>query len=156
MLALACMAALAVPAQADEKVGVTAGNPSSGTDETAVAGYAFDRPELLADQLVWGIAYGARLLALACARQGNGVAAEAWVAWQEREQAQILAIGQRLSQHYFSRTDAPPDALAVALGLRPALALPPEQLAPACATLAEALTQPRYDLSKRREEMLKK
>lgn len=119
-------------------------------------GYRFDRPELLADQHVWGIAHGARLLALACARAGHGAAAEAWTIWQEREWAQIDVIRAALSQHYFQRDDAPPDAIAAALGLKPALALPADELGPACATLAEALAQPRYDLPKRREELLAK
>lgn len=139
---LGCALAVALAAQAGE---------------TAVPrSYAFDRPALLADQMLWGVAHGARLLALACARAEHGAAAEAWVAWQEREREAILAIGRRLARHYFDSEDAPPDALEKALGLRPALALPPEQLAPACATLAEALAQPRYDLEKRRAELLKK
>jgi hypothetical protein len=117
-------------------------------------GYAFERPELLADQLLWGIAHGARLLALACAQAGRGEAAEAWVAWQERERAQILAANRSLGLHYFGKADAPADAISTALGLASALALPPEQLAPACASLATALARPRYDLGQRREELL--
>jgi hypothetical protein len=119
-------------------------------------GYSFDRPELLADQLIWGVAHGARLLALACARAGRGAAAEAWVAWQERERTRILAAGESLGRYYYEREDVPPDAIAAALGLQPVLSLPPERLDPACATLAEALTQPRYDLEKRREELLER
>lgn len=117
-------------------------------------GYAFDRPQLLADQEVWGIAHGARLLALACARAGFGAAAEAWVDWQEREWAQIEAMRASLSRHYFGRDDAPPDAIAAALGLKSALALPAEELAPACQSLPKALAQPRYDLPRRREAVL--
>lgn len=143
-MAVACATAMAMPVLADE--------------ETAAApvpqGYVFERPELLADQLIWGIAHGVRLLALACARAGRGDAAEAWVAWQERERPQILAANRRLGLHYFGLADAPADALAGALGLAGALALPPEQLEPACASLAEALAQPRYDLGKRREALL--
>jgi hypothetical protein len=125
-------------------------------DEPAVPqGYAFDRPELLAEQRIWGIAHGARLLALACAGAGKTAAAAAWVDWQERERLQILAAGRVLGRHYFGREDAPPEAISAMLGLQPALALPPEDLEPACATLAEALAQPRYDLKLRREEWLK-
>jgi hypothetical protein len=144
---LACAAAFALPAFADAKV---------GAGEMAVApGYAFDRPGVLVDQLIWGIAHGARLLALACARTGHGAAAEAWVAWQEREAAQIDVIRAALGQYYFQRDDASYEAIVAALGLSPTLDLSPEQLAPACATLAEALAQPRYDLAKRRETLLK-
>lgn len=123
-------------------------------DAPGVPGYAFGRPELLADQVVWGVAHGARLLALACARGGQGAAAEAWVEWEERERPYLTEVGQRLARHYFSADQAPPDALQRALGLQSALALPPEQLGPACATLAEALEQPRYDLARRREEIV--
>jgi len=119
-------------------------------------GYRFDRPELLADQQVWGIAHGARLLAQACARAGHGAAAEAWVDWREREAARIDAMRLALSRRYFGIDDAPPDAVAAALGLKPTLALPVDELAPACATLADALSQPRYDLSRRRDEILAK
>lgn len=145
LAALACMPMLALPAHADE--------PAAAA---VPQGYAFDRPELLADQRVWGIAHGARLLALACARAGRNDAAAAWVAWQERERPDILAAGRVLGQHYFGREDAPPEAISAALGLQPTLALPPEELEPACATLAEALTQPRYELQQRRAEWLKR
>lgn len=144
---LACAAAALCSAQAEEEV---------GADRTAPAmEYAFGQPALLADQLTWGLAHGARLLALACAHGGHGDAAEAWVEWYEREREVVLAIGRRLGSHYFATEEAPPDAIAAALGLKGDLALPPEQLGPACKTLAEALAQPRYDLAKRREEMLK-
>ena len=146
LAALACAAGFFLPAHAEGKVG-------AGKTAPAVE-YAFDKPALLADQLTWGIAHGARLLALACARGGHGGAAEAWVAWYEREREVILEIGRRLGSHYFDSEDAPPDAIAAALGLKADLALPPEQLGPACATLAEALAQPRYDLARRRAELL--
>ncbi len=118
--------------------------------------YAFDRPELLADQLVWGVVHGARLLALACAKTGHGAAAEAWVNWREREAVPMATMNERLGLHYFQRGDVPLDALVLAMGLKPALDLPPATLDPACATLAEALAQPRYDLIRRREAFLKR
>lgn len=129
--------------------------PVRAEDAAISQGYVFENPELLADQLIWGIAHGARLLALACARDGKGGAAEAWVAWQERERPRILAANRSLGLHYFGSADAPADAVTAALGLASALALPPERLAPACASLAEALDRPRYDLARRREDLLK-
>ena len=141
---LACALALTLPVHADEKVGV---------GETA-PGYAFEHPEVFTAQLLWGVAHGARLLALACAEHGKGAAAEAWVDWQEREQPQILAAGRVLGRHYFGVEDVAPDAVAAALGLKPSLALPSEMLDPACATLREALAQPRYDLIRFREKTL--
>lgn len=144
VLALSCALLLALSARAGESV------------PPVVRGYAFDQPAIMAAQLLWGVAHGARLLALACAHAGHGAAAEAWVDWQERESVQIAALRSELSRYYFQTDDAPPDAISVALGLKPALSLPAEELGPACATLAEALAQPRYDLEKRREELLKK
>jgi len=119
-------------------------------------GYAFDRPEVLASQRVWGIAHGVRLLAHACARAGYGAAAEAYVAWQERELPAILAMSRELAEHYFGEPEAAPDQLAAMLGLQHTLSLAQEALEPACTTLAEALAQSRYDLSGRREEFLKR
>lgn len=149
-----CALALALPAQADEVVGEAAPNSPSGTAETVAAGYAFDQPEVLAAQLLWGLAHGVRLLALACAEHGKRPAAEAWVDWQEREQPQILAAGRLLGRHYFATEEAPPDAIAAALGLQAALALPTETLGPACDSLRAALAQPRYDLQRFREQTL--
>lgn len=122
---------------------------------TAQAQYAFDQPEILAAQRLWGIAHGARLLAHACSQAGKGDAAESWVVWHERELPHILNAGRVLAEHHFGENAAPPDAIAKVLGLKQALALPPEQLEPACATFAAALAQPRYDLAKRYEELLK-
>ena len=120
------------------------------------SGYEFDQPELLADQVLWGVSHGVRLLGQACARHGEGVAAEAWIEWQEREAQQIAAYQAVLSRHYFQRDDISPDAIAAALGLKPELDILPEKLLPACDTLAEALKQPRYDLARQRAELLKK
>jgi hypothetical protein len=158
----ACTLALALPAQAEEKVGVTEGNPrgpggtaSPGAVTAPVtAGYVFEQPEVFVAQLLWGLAHGVRLLGLACAEHGDLTAAESWVAWQEREQSQILAAGRVLGRHYFGSEDAPPDIIAAALGLKPALALPAETLDQACTTLPEALTKPRYDLARFREQTL--
>lgn len=146
VLALSCALLLALSARAGEPV----------PPPVVRSGYAFDQPAIMAAQLLWGVAHGARLLALACAHAGHGAAAEAWVDWQERESVHIAALRSELSRYYFQTDDAPPDAITVALGLKPALSLSAEALGPACATLAEALAQPRYDLEKRREELSKK
>lgn len=151
-LLAACLAACALGAAAADP----AGKVGAGGTVPPAPGYAFDRPELLADQYLWGIAHGARLLGHACGRAGDAGAYAAWAAWEERETAAIAASARRLGRHYFRREDATPAELAAALGLRPALDLAPERLAAACATLPAALAQPRYDLTRRREEMLKK
>ncbi len=119
-------------------------------------GYA-DDPRVLADQLVWGLVHGARLLGRACAQSGQGTAAEAWIRWQERELPVIRAVHAAVAGYFFpGEADAgavSPEAVALMLGLRPVLDLPPEPLQLACDTLAEALAQPRYLLSQRRAEL---
>lgn len=149
---LACVFAFAATAHAADEPAKTEAQPLLPLPQ----GYEFDHPDLLADQHLWGIAHGARLLALTCARHGHAAAAEAWVDWHEREAEQIGGLTVRLGRHYFQREDVPLDAITLALGLRQSLDLPPELLESACNTFAEALAQPRYDLARRREEMLKK
>jgi hypothetical protein len=157
----ACLAGVIFGAAAEddaescvEEVG--AGETVATTTAVPPPGYAFDRPELLADQYLWGIAHGVRLLGLACERAGHAEAYAAWQAWNERETPAIAASAGRLGRHYFQREDAAAAEIAAALNLRPALDITPERLEPACATLAAALARPRYDLARRREEMLKK
>ncbi len=139
---LGCLGLLALPLHAEESA--TPGE------------YAFNQPEILADQRLWGIAHGVRLLALACARTGQGEAAEAWVDWQEREIGELARLRGVLARHYFQQEDVLPGSISAMLGLKQSLDLAPEALVTACTTLAEALAQPRYDLKLRREELLKK
>jgi hypothetical protein len=143
LFVLGCLGLLALSVHAEEAV-------------TPPAEYAFDQPELLADQRLWGIAHGARLLALACAHAGHGEPAEAWVDWQERELAELARLRGVLARHYFQQEDVLPGRITAMLGLKQSLDLAPEALDAACATLAETLAQPRYDLKLRREELLKK
>lgn len=144
----------ALSAQTDELTDSPATTPAI-QQKAIPSDYVFERPELLADQVLWGVAHGVRLLGLACAKQGYGAAAEAWIDWKEREAAAIAAFQSSLSQHYFQRDDVSPADLAAALGLKAELSLAPEVLTPACETLAEALRQPRYDLARQRMELLK-
>jgi len=158
----ACLAACILGARAEDDAESFVEEVGAGETVATAAfvspppGYAFDRPELLADQYLWGIAHGARLLGLACARAGHAEAHAAWLAWSERERPEIVASAGRLGRHYFQREDAASAEIAAALNLRPALDIAPERLEPACATLPAALARPRYDLARRREEMLKK
>lgn len=112
----------------------------------APTGYAFDQPRLLAEQLLWGRFHGIRLLARACRARNDGAAALAYADWLERNQPRLLRTERGLARHYFGRDQAPPEALAAALGLRPELTVAEADLAAACATLPEALTAPRNDL----------
>lgn len=142
--ALSCALLLALSARAGE----------SAPQGSAPRGYAFDQPEIMAAQLLWGVAHGARLLALACAAHGREAMAEAWVEWQERERERILAAGRLLGRHYFGDETVSPGVISATLGLKSALALPQDTLGPACDTLREALAQPRYDLERFQEKTI--
>ena len=117
--------------------------------------YAFDQPELLADQLVWGVAHGVQLLGRRCAQSGQREAAQAWLSWQEREAGIIHAMHERLAHYYFRQSEVEPGTVAKAIGLKAQLDLADEELEATCATLAEALQHSRYDLSGRRAALLK-
>lgn len=112
------------------------------------AGYAFDQPRILTQQIIWGIAHGARLLAEACQRRGDAAAGTAYTAWQETQGMRVAAAARDLARYYFGRDVAGAAELDAALKLSPALKLSDSELGPACETLGEALRKPRYDLEK--------
>ncbi|MDP2194402.1 MAG: hypothetical protein Q8J72_00260 [Rhodocyclaceae bacterium] len=128
--------------------------PGVSLEPVVPPGYAFDKPPVLAAQLLWGVAHGARLLGLACAKNGHYAATQAWLNWQEREAAQIDAARRLLGNYYFGDAEPLPAVVSAAIGLKPALDLSSEALEPACATLAEALAQPRYDMNRRHADIL--
>ena len=117
-------------------------------------GYAFDQPLVLADQILWGVFSASRLLARQCAGAAHYAAANAWVNWQERERDEVLAINSRLARYYFNSDAAPLDLLDQVLRLQTSLDLTTQQLQAACASLPQALAQPRYDLGRRRAAIL--
>lgn len=117
-------------------------------------GYAFDYPRMLAQQRLFGIAHGVSLLAAACrgVPEFSQEAEGSYDAWRARQQPAIDAAGSDLSAYYFGA--GPPadrQTLARTLQLRDALDYPPDavELRAACATLPQALQQPRYDLVER-------
>lgn len=118
------------------------------------SGYAFEKPRVLAQQLVWGRLHGVRLLALACRERGDDKAAGAYLAWLESQASPIAAAGQMLSRHYFGLAQAPMEAIDGALRLKPRLDVAADELATACASLPEALAAPRYDLERYYQESL--
>ena len=113
----------------------------------APVGYAFDKPRVLTQQIIWGLAHGVRLLGEACERRGDTAAANAYADWRTQQQASIAAAERDLARHYFQRDTALAAELDVALKLPAALKLTEAELQPACATLGEALKKPRYDLA---------
>jgi hypothetical protein len=122
--------------------------------QSAPSRYQFDRPQLLAQQLLWGVVHGVRLLGMACHRRGDHAATLAYVDWLDRQWPRIRAAERDLSRHYFEREQVPMEAIDAALKLRPALDQPDDKLGDACATLPEALAAPRYDLERYYQEKL--
>jgi hypothetical protein len=117
--------------------------------------YEFDRPQILAQQLLWGVVHGVRLLGMACQRRGDQVAALAYVDWLDKQWPRIRAAERDLSRHYFDREQVPMESIDSALKLKPALDRPDSELGDACATLPTVLATPRYDLERYYQEKLK-
>lgn len=122
--------------------------PALAQDTHPPAGYRFDNPQLLTQQLLWGVFHGARLLALACQARGDHQAALAYADWMERQRPRIRGAQRDLARFYFHQESAAPEAISAVLGLKPVLNVAPKLLEQACATLPEALAQERYDLDK--------
>ncbi|MCX7898104.1 MAG: hypothetical protein N2441_09550 [Rhodocyclaceae bacterium] len=120
--------------------------------QTVRWGYAFEAPEVLAAQRIWGIAHAAKLLARACAEIGDVAAVEAWADWQARESQEITAAAAMLSRYHFGADTASHAALATVLNLASQLDLTAELRRDACATLPQALMSERYDLARRKRE----
>ncbi|MBI5786606.1 MAG: hypothetical protein HZA64_14220 [Rhodocyclales bacterium] len=123
--------------------------------QSAPSRYEFDRPQLLAQQLLWGVVHGVRLLGMACHRRGDQAAALAYVDWLDKQWPRIRAAERDLSRHYYGREQAPMEAIDAALRLKPALERPDSELGEACATLPAALATQRYDLERYYQEKLK-
>jgi len=119
------------------------------------SGYEVDNPRVLAQQLLWGVVHGVRLLGMACQRRGDRAAALAYVDWLDRQWPRIRMAERDLSYHYFKRPQVPLEAIDGALKLKPVLEQPDDELGDACATLPAALATPRYDLERYYREKLK-
>lgn len=118
------------------------------------AGYAFDRPEILIRQRLFGLAHGLSLLAAACLDLPERAAAieAAYAAWHAGQAKTIETLVHDLAAWYFgprAREAEWPD-LAQALGLGDSIqpALGQIALDDACASLPEAITRPRYQFDK--------
>lgn len=114
-------------------------------------GYAFEYPRVLAEQRLFGIAHGVALLADSCreVEPSAQATAVAYARWHEQQQLQIEDLKSNLAVFYYGRRahEASWQHIAAALNLRQKLDLAPEQRTAACASLPEALRQPRYDLT---------
>ncbi len=117
-------------------------------------GYAFDQPEILVRQRLFGLAHGMSLLAAACLDlpAQSGATQEAYAAWHAKQAQTIEGMMLALSRHYFgSRAEEArwPD-LVRALGLKDRIedALGAVDLEEACASLPTAIARPRYELDR--------
>lgn len=116
-------------------------------------GYAFNKPDILLRQRLFGLAHGVSLLAAGCLDLPEHTVAvqNAYADWHARHMPALDAIVGDLSAHYFGAQAGAaqwPD-LVQALGLKRdiRLALGGLELSVACATLVEAMVKPRYDLT---------
>ena len=123
-------------------------------------GYAFDQPEILIRQRLFGRAHGVSLLAAACLDQPehSGPVQDAYAAWHTKQRKAIETIVLDLARYYFGpRADEAqwPD-LSRALNLPNEIepALREITLFAACASLPEALARPRYELDRMLKEGL--
>ena len=110
-------------------------------------GYAFDNPEILLRQRLFGLAHGASLLASAC--RDDAAATAAYRNWRMKQLGAINAVGHDLSEWFFGDKAYQAGMADIRRALNLPDALPPMpdvELAAACATLPEALARERYDM----------
>lgn len=117
-------------------------------------GYAFEQPEILIRQRLFGLAHGLSMLAAGCLDlpEHSQPIQEAYAAWHARQAEAIASIVHDLAAYHFgARADEArwPD-LARALNLKDSIrpALGEVSLQDACASLPQAITRPRYELDK--------
>ncbi len=114
-------------------------------------GYAFDEPGILIRQRLFGLAHGVSMLAAACLDLPEQSLAiqNTYAAWHAKQAETIAVLVRDLSAHHFGKRAAEANwqdlmrALKLKDSIVPSLGSVP--LKEACATLAEALTRPRYD-----------
>ena len=145
---LLCVLLLTFPARAEETA------PAAVAAAADRLGYAFEYPRVLVQQRLFGIAHGISLLAAACldVPAPTDDVQGAYAAWRARELPAIATASADLSTYYLGAgVAATESALAKLMQLQDTLAYAPDsdQLKAACATLPQALAQPRYQLTER-------
>lgn len=116
-------------------------------------GYAFDRPDLLLRQRIFGLAHGVHLLLSGCLDKAENAEAvqQAYDVWHETQRVALESVRLTLAEHHFGEQGerAHWQDIARVLGLKetiyPSLGTVP--LPEACATLPQVLTQDRYDFA---------
>lgn len=136
-----------------EELPAATAEPHLKVMDPARLGYAFDRPRVLAQQRIFGIARATAQLASLCEVEvenddAREAARDAYAAWNEHNAAPVHEAEAALARYYFGPNAhlAGGDDIAAALRLPAALKLDDAELGAACATLPQALEGPRYDL----------
>jgi hypothetical protein len=120
-------------------------------------GYAFDKPAVLVQQRLFGLAHGVTLLVSTCLADGSATNSrdsilEAYAKWDSAQAHIIEELQGSLSSYYFAERSAAAKwaDIAAALNLPAVLALKPGSLEmmAACDSLPETLQKPRYDLER--------
>ncbi len=154
---IACLALVALlgSAQAEDTPRTAAAGPDPAPGLVPLhGGYAFDQPEILIRQRLFGLAHGLSLLAAACLDlPAHSVAIQdAYAAWHARQGKTIEVIVHDLADYYFGPRagEAQWPDLSRALNLADNIhsAMGEVTLHAACATLPAAISRPRYALDK--------
>jgi hypothetical protein len=118
-------------------------------------GYAFDQPDILVRQRLFGLAHGVHLLVSACLGKRDTAAATqtAYDVWHANQHATLTSIRAALAHYYFAEHAARAywQDIANALGLKETIhpSLGGVSLDDACASLPASLQNERYDLAQR-------
>lgn len=116
--------------------------------------YAFDNPELVSTQRVFGVGNATTLLGQACADFPE--AAASYADWLQRNQATLISMTDALAVHY--RIPVTEEGLqarvAKAMQLKTALDLSSATRDQVCPNLPETLALPNMDLQQRYRESL--
>jgi hypothetical protein len=117
-------------------------------------GYAFEKPEILVRQRLFGLAHGISLLAAACLDlpAHSKPIQDAYAAWHAKQGKAIETIVRDLAHYYFgpraNEARWPDVSRALNLGDDIQPALNDLTLHAACASLPEAIGRPRYELDR--------
>lgn len=115
--------------------------------------YAFDQPEILLRQRLFGLAHGVSLLAAACVALPEQSAATqtSFVAWHDQQAIAIEQVVRELAAYYFGPQGGAAQwkDLTRVLKLKEYIdqSLGQFELSVACASLNQAISGPRYDLA---------
>ena len=149
------LASLVAPAAAQDAAATTeSATPVVAALKPLHKGYAFEQPEILVRQRLFGLAHGLSLLAAACldVAEQSGSAQEAYAAWHLKQAETISTVVSDLARYYFGDRagEAAWTDISRALALKEDIqaALGDVRIEEACATLPTAIVRPRYEFDR--------